>query len=157
MLEKHTLFVADTFVNDDPSAEQLASIALATEEVRRFGLPPKVAFFRTRTTGHPTAHLHARCARHDLFVAMAPDIECDGEIQGDAALSSDIRATALIGSNLTGEANILICPNLDAANILFNVLKMTGGHAGFHRTHFVGAAGTAHVLTHRPRFAGSST
>ena len=130
MLEKHTLFVADTFVNDDPSAEQLASIALAAaEEVRRFGLPPKVAFLSHSNYGssnRPSAR-KMRQAR-DLFVAMAPDIECDGEIQGDAALSSDIRATALIGSNLTGEANILICPNLDAANILFNVLKMTGGH-----------------------------
>ena len=150
MLEKHTLFVADTFVNDDPSAEQLASIALAAaEEVRRFGLPPKVAFLSHSNYGssnRPSAR-KMRQAR-DLFVAMAPDIECDGEIQGDAALSSDIRATALIGSNLTGEANILICPNLDAANILFNVLKMTGGHGVTIGPILLGAAGTAHVLTH---------
>ena len=150
MLEKHTLFVADTFVNDDPSAEQLASIALAAaEEVRRFGLPPKVAFLSHSNYGssnRPSAR-KMRQAR-DLFVAMAPDIECDGEIQGDAALSSDIRATALIGSSLTGEANILICPNLDAANILFNVLKMTGGHGVTIGPMLLGAAGTAHVLTH---------
>ena len=150
MLEKHTLFVADTFVNDDPSAEQLASIALAAaEEVRRFGLPPKVAFLSHSNYGssnRPSAR-KMRQAR-DLFVAMAPDIECDGEIQGDAALSNDIRATALIGSNLTGEANILICPNLDAANILFNVLKMTGGHGVTIGPILLGAAGTAHVLTH---------
>ena len=150
MLEKHTLFVADTFVNDDPSAEQLASIALAAaEEVRRFGLPPKVAFLSHSNYGssnRPSAR-KMRQAR-DLFVAMAPDIECDGEIQGDAALSSDIRATALIGSSLTGEANILICPNLDAANILFNVLKMTGGHGVTIGPILLGAAGTAHVLTH---------
>ena len=150
MLEKHTLFIADTFVNDDPSAEQLARIALAAaEEVRRFGLPPKVAFLSHSNYGSSNRP-SARKMRHarDLFVAMAPDIECDGEIQGDAALSSDIRHTALLGSSLTGEANILICPNLDAANILFNVLKMTGGHGVTIGPILLGAASTAHVLTH---------
>ena len=150
MLEKHTLFIADTFVNDDPSAEQLARIALAAaEEVRRFGLPPKVAFLSHSNYGSSNRP-SARKMRHarDLFVAMAPDIECDGEIQGDAALSSDIRHTALLGSSLTGEANILICPNLDAANILFNVLKMTGGHGVTIGPILLGAARTAHVLTH---------
>ena len=150
MLDKHTLFVADTFVNDDPSAEQLARIALAAvDEVRRFGLPPKVAFLSHSNYGssnRPSAR-KMRQAR-DLFVAIAPDIECDGEIQGDAALSNDIRNTALIGSSLTGEANILICPNLDAANILFNVLKMTGGHGVTIGPILLGAAATAHVLTH---------
>ena len=150
MLDKHTLFIADTFVNDDPSAEQLARIALAAvEEVRRFGLPPKVAFLSHSNYGssnRPSAR-KMREAR-DLFVAMAPDIECDGEIQGDAALSNDIRNSALIGSSLTGEANILICPNLDAANILFNVLKMTGGHGVTIGPMLLGAAATAHVLTH---------
>jgi len=150
MLDKHTLFIADTFVNDDPSAEQLARIALAAvDEVRRFGLPPKVAFLSHSNYGssnRPSAR-KMREAR-DLFVAMAPDIECDGEIQGDAALSNDIRNSALIGSSLTGEANILICPNLDAANILFNVLKMTGGHGVTIGPMLLGAAATAHVLTH---------
>jgi malate dehydrogenase (oxaloacetate-decarboxylating)(NADP+) len=149
MLEKHTLFVADTFVNEDPSAEQLASIALmAAEEVRRFGLPPKVAFLSHSNYGssnRPSAR-KMRQAR-DLFAAMAPDIECDGELQGDAALSGDIRHASLLDSSLTGEANILICPNLDSANILFNVLKMTGGHGVTVGPILLGAAATAHVLT----------
>ena len=149
MLEKHTLFVADTFVNEDPSAEQLASIALmAAEEVRRFGLPPKVAFLSHSNYGssnRPSAR-KMRQAR-DLFAAMAPDIECDGELQGDAALSGDIRHASLLDSSLSGEANILICPNLDAANILFNVLKMTGGHGVTVGPILLGAAATAHVLT----------
>jgi len=149
MLEKQTLFVADTFVNEDPSAEQLAGIALmAAEEVRRFGLPPKVAFLSHSNYGssnRPSAR-KMRLAR-DLFAAMAPDVECDGEMHGDAALSEDIRSHSLMEATLSGEANILICPNLDAANILFNVLKMTGGHGVTVGPILLGAADTAHVLT----------
>ncbi len=94
MLERHTLFIADTFVNEDPSAEQLASIALmATHEVRRFGLPPKVAFLSHSSYGS-SSRASARKMRlaRDLFKAMAPEVECDGELQGDAALSEDIRS-----------------------------------------------------------------
>ena len=149
MLEKHTLFIADTFVNEDPSAEQLASIALmAADEVRRFGLPPKVAFLSHSNYGssnRPSAR-KMRLAR-DLFAAMAPDVECDGELHGDAALSEDIRSASLMETTLTGEANILMCPNLDAANILFNVLKMTGGHGVTVGPILLGAAASAHVLT----------
>ncbi len=149
MLDRHTLFIADTFVNEDPSAEQLASIALmATQEVRRFGLPPRVAFLSHSNYGS-SSRASARKMRlaRDLFKAMAPEVECDGELQGDAALSEDIRHAALLDGTLTGEANILICPNLDAANILFNVLKVTGGNGVTVGPILLGAAATAHVLT----------
>jgi malate dehydrogenase (oxaloacetate-decarboxylating)(NADP+) len=149
MLERHTLFIADTFVNEDPNAEQLASIALmATQEVRRFGLPPKVAFLSHSSYGS-SSRASARKMRlaRDLFKAMAPDVECDGELQGDAALSEDIRGANLLETTLTGEANILICPNLDAANILFNVLKVTGSNGVTVGPILLGAAATAHVLT----------
>ncbi len=151
MLPTRTLFIADTFVNENPSAEQLANIALmATVEVRRFGLPPKVAFLSHSNYGS-SKHASARKMREarDIFVKLAPDVECDGELHGDAALSQKIRDTALLGheSSLTGEANILICPNLDAANILFNVLKMTGGEGITVGPILLGAAGTAHVMT----------
>ncbi|SFB69593.1 malate dehydrogenase (oxaloacetate-decarboxylating)(NADP+) [Polaromonas sp. OV174] len=149
MLEKHTLFIADTFVNDEPSAEQLASIALmAAEEVRRFGLPPKVAFLSHSNYGsskRPSAR-KMRQAR-ELFSKMAPDVECDGEMHGDAALSEDIRRLSLMDTTLTGAANILICPNLDAANILFNVLKITGGEGITVGPILLGAAATVHILT----------
>ena len=148
MLPKHTIFIADTFVNEDPSAEQLASIALmAAEEVRRFGLPPKVAFLSHSNYGSSrrASALKMRRAR-DLFAQMAPDIECDGEMHGDAALSEDIRRNSLMDSTLTGEANILICPNLDSANILFNVLKVTGGDGVTVGPILLGAAATAHIL-----------
>ena len=83
----------------------------------------------------------------ELFVRAAPDIECDGELHGDAALSESIRAHSLLDSTLHGSANVLICPNLDAANILFNVLKTTGGHGTTIGPILLGAAGAAHVLT----------
>jgi malate dehydrogenase (oxaloacetate-decarboxylating)(NADP+) len=87
-----------------------------------------------------------RLAR-DLFMKMAPDIECDGEMHGDAALSEEVRRKALPDSPLTGEANLLICPNLDAANILFNVLKMTGSNGVTVGPILMGAEGQAHILT----------
>jgi malate dehydrogenase (oxaloacetate-decarboxylating)(NADP+) len=149
MLEQHTLFIADTFVNEEPSAEELADIALmAAAEVRRFGLPPKVAFLSHSIFGSSTrpSALRMRAAR-DLFVQMAPEIECDGEMQGDAALSAEVRRGYLPDSPLTGSANLLVLPNLDAANILFNVLKMTGGHGVTVGPILLGAALPAHILT----------
>ncbi|BDT66956.1 NADP-dependent malic enzyme [Comamonadaceae bacterium OS-1] len=151
MLEKHTLFITDAFVNEDPSAEQLASIAvMAADEVARFGLPPKVAFLSHSNYGssdRPSAR-KMRTA-HELFKAMAPDIESDGELQGDAALSQPMREAALLDAetNLHGEANLLVCPNLDAANILFNVLKVTGGNGVTVGPILLGAAASAHILT----------
>nr|MDP2191037.1 NADP-dependent malic enzyme [Rhodoferax sp.] len=149
MLEKHTLFIADTFVNEDPDAAQLASIALmAADEVRRFGLPPKVAFLSHSMYGSSNrkSAVKMRLA-HELFCQMAPDVECDGELHGDAALSQDMRRAALMDSKLHGEANLLVCPNLDAANILFNVLKMTSGHGVTVGPILLGASASAHVLT----------
>ena len=84
---------------------------------------------------------------YQLFARMAPDVECDGEMHGDAALSESTRRNALMDSKLEGEANILICPNLDAANILFNVLKITGGHGVTVGPILLGAAASAHVIT----------
>ena len=148
-LEKRTVFITDTNVNEDPSAELLASIALmAAEEVRRFGLPPKVAFLSHSNYG-TSSRSSARKMRmaRDLFAQMAPDIECDGEMHGDAALSEEVRRTALPESTLTGEANLLVCPNLDSAHILYNVLKMTGANGITVGPILLGAAGSAHVLT----------
>src|SRR5262249_7386761 len=129
MLDKFTLFIADAFVNEDPDAEQLADIAAAAvEEVQRFGVPPQVAFVSHSMFGssqRPSARkMRQACA---IFRQRMPDIEADGEMHGDAALSEEVRKSFLPESALTGAANVLILPNLDSANILFNVLKMTGG------------------------------
>jgi malate dehydrogenase (oxaloacetate-decarboxylating)(NADP+) len=149
MLQERTLFIADTYVNEDPSAELLASIAvMAAEEVRRFGLPAKVAFLSHSNFGS-SGRASARKMRlaRDLFARMAPDVECDGEMQGDSALSEAVRQSSLMDSTMRGEANLLICPNLDAANILFNVLKMTGGHGITVGPMLLGAGRPVHVLT----------
>ncbi len=150
MLPEHTLFIADTYINDAPDAEQLARIALAAaEEVQRFGLPPKVAFLSHSNYGTSTrpSALKMRAA-HERFRALAPHIESDGELHGDAALSDTVRANAgLAYSALTGSANVLICPNLDAANILFNVLKTTSGQGMTIGPILLGAAASVHILT----------
>jgi malate dehydrogenase (oxaloacetate-decarboxylating)(NADP+) len=149
IMDQQTLFITDTFVNELPSAEELASIAqMAAEEVQRFGLPPKVAFLSHSMFGssnRPSAK-RMRAAR-DLFVARAPQIECDGEMQGDAALSESVRDARLPDSTLKGAANVLVMPNLDAANILFNVLKVSSGHNVTVGPILLGAAAPAHILT----------
>ncbi|MBO9689317.1 MAG: NADP-dependent malic enzyme [Mitsuaria chitosanitabida] len=149
MLEQRTLFIADTFVNEDPTAEELADIASqAAEELQRFGLPPKVAFLSHSMFGsskRPSA-LKMRQAR-DLFAARHPDIECDGEMHGDAALSEDVRHTFLPDSTLSGSANLLVLPTLDAANILFNVLKVVSGQGVTVGPILLGAKRPVHILT----------
>jgi len=136
-------------VNETPSAEELAEIAwMAAQEVQGFGLPPKVAFLSHSNFGTSSrgSARKMRLAR-DLFARLAPDIECDGEMHGDCALSDDIRHTALPESSLNGEANLLICPNLDAAHILYNVVKMTSAYGVTVGPILLGAAQSAHVLT----------
>ncbi|HLO96087.1 MAG TPA: NADP-dependent malic enzyme, partial [Burkholderiaceae bacterium] len=149
MLEQHTLFLTDTFVNEDPSAEQLAEIAaMAAEEMRRFGLPPKVAFLSHSMFGSSKRASAQKMRRaRELFVQHAPDVECDGEMHGDAALSESVRATFLPDSTLKGAANLLVLPSLDAANILFNVLKITSGQGVTVGPMLLGAARPVHILT----------
>jgi malate dehydrogenase (oxaloacetate-decarboxylating)(NADP+) len=148
MTEQRTLFIADTYVNDEPSAQLLAEIAtMAVREVQRFGLPPKVAFLSHSSYGssnRPSAQKmrHAR----DLFVAANPGVACDGELQGDAALNEAVRKSYLPDTTLDGSANVLICPNLDSANILYNVLKTTNSHGVTIGPILMGAASPVHIL-----------
>ncbi|MEJ7136892.1 NADP-dependent malic enzyme [Amphibiibacter pelophylacis] len=149
MLEGRTIFITDTYVNDQPDAALLAGIArMAAAEVQNFGFPARVAFLSHSNFGssrRPSA-IKMRQAR-DLFRQSCPDIECDGEMHGDAALSEALRQTALPSTTLSGEANLLVCPNVDAANILFNVVKMTAGHGVTVGPMLLGTAAPAHVLT----------
>jgi len=149
MLDKHTLFIADTYVNSDPSAEQLARIAkMAVEEVRRFGIVPKVAFLSHSNYGSSQRASAVKMREAwQQFAAMCPDVESDGEMHGDAALSESIRKSNLMDSMLQGEANVLICPNVDAANILYNVLKVLAGDGKTVGPILLGAAKPAHVMT----------
>jgi malate dehydrogenase (oxaloacetate-decarboxylating)(NADP+) len=129
LLPNRTLFVCDTYVNRNPSAEQLAGIArLAADAVRRFGLVPKVALLSHSNFGGDDSK-SARKMREALrlLIARAPELEVDGEMHGDSALSEAIRHRVHPDSTLKGEANLLVMPNLDAANIAFNLLKVAGG------------------------------
>jgi malate dehydrogenase (oxaloacetate-decarboxylating)(NADP+) len=129
LLPNRTLFICDTYVNRNPSADELVEIArLAADEVRRFGLVPKVALVSHSNFGSDDSK-SARKMREarQLLAKRVPGLEVDGEMHGDAALSEAIRSRVHPDSALKGEANLLIMPNLDAANISFNLLKITSG------------------------------
>jgi malate dehydrogenase (oxaloacetate-decarboxylating)(NADP+) len=149
LLERRTLFICDTYVNENPTAEQIAEMALmATEEMRRFGITPKVALLSHSNFGSsdsPAARKMAEAAQ--MLAKMAPDLEVEGEMHGDAALSEEIRTRAFPESRLKGEANLLVMPNLDAANIAFNLLKVTGGEGITVGPILLGAARPVHILT----------
>jgi malate dehydrogenase (oxaloacetate-decarboxylating)(NADP+) len=149
VLSQRTLFIADTYVNHDPSAEEVASITmLAAEEIRRFGIAPKAALLSHSSFG-TSNHPQAKKMRDALAMinAIDPDLEVDGEMHGDAALSEAIRSNALPNSRLKGEANLLVMPTLDAANIAFNLLKTASAHNVTLGPILLGVAKPAHILT----------
>ena len=149
MMPNRTVFIADTYVNVDPSPDELAEITLlAADEMRRFGLTPKVALLSHSSFGsstHPSARkMQAALA---LLNAMDPDLEVEGEMHGDAALSEEVRLGAFPNSRLKGEANLLIMPTLDAANIAFNLLKAAAGSGVTLGPILLGVAKPVHILT----------
>jgi malate dehydrogenase (oxaloacetate-decarboxylating)(NADP+) len=149
LLAKRTLFITDTYVNEDPSVEQLAEITvMAAEEVKRFGVVPRIALLSHSNFGSDDSPSALKMSRaRDLVEKLAPDLEVEGEMHGDAALSESIRNHVHPDSRLKGEANLLIMPNLDAANISFNLLKMTGGEGVTVGPILLGAAKAVHILT----------
>jgi malate dehydrogenase (oxaloacetate-decarboxylating)(NADP+) len=149
MLPKHTLFICDTHVNLDPSAEQVAEMTmLAAEEMRRFGLIPKVALLSHSNFGsHEDASARKMSHARELLETLAPELEVEGEMHGDAALSESLRTAAFPDNRLKGVANLLIMPNLDAANIAYNLLKMTGGDGITIGSILLGANKSVHILT----------
>jgi malate dehydrogenase (oxaloacetate-decarboxylating)(NADP+) len=149
MLPRRTVFICDTYVNFDPTAEQVAEMAiLAAEEISRFGLTPKVALLSHSGFGAadtPTSRkMRAALA---LVENAAPGIEIDGEMQGDAALSEEIRRQVSPHSRLRGDANLLVMPTLDAANIAFNLLKTAAGDGITVGPILLGSARSVHILT----------
>jgi len=143
------VFIADTYVNPDPTAEQLTEITLlAADEMKRFGITPKVALLSHSSFGTselPSAKKMQRTLA--LVTAADPSLEIDGEMQGDAALSESVRKVVMPNSRLTGDANLLIMPTLDAANIAFNLLKAAAGGGVTLGPILLGVAKAAHVLT----------
>jgi malate dehydrogenase (oxaloacetate-decarboxylating)(NADP+) len=149
LLPKGTVFICDTYVTFDPTAEQIAeSTVLAAEEIRRFGITPKAAMLSHSSFGGgdtPTANKMR--AALDLVRELAPGLEIDGEMQGDMALSEEIRRRALPDNRLKGAANLLVMPNLDAANISFNLLKAAAGDGITVGPILLGAAKPVHIIT----------
>ncbi len=149
LLPRHTLFVCDTYVNEDPDAGLLADLTLmAADEVRRFGVAPKVALLSHSNFGSVPTDATRKMARAlEIIRARAPELEVDGEMHGDAALNEKIRNRLYPGSRLKGEANLMIMPNVDAANIAFNLLKETNGDGITVGPILLGAAKPVHILT----------
>jgi malate dehydrogenase (oxaloacetate-decarboxylating)(NADP+) len=149
VLDKLTLFIADTYVNDQPSGPELAAITrMAATELRQFGLEPKVALLSHSSQGsseRPSAR-RMREARA-LLAQSAPDLAVVGEVHGDAALSQEIRDLYAIENGFAGSANLLVTPSLDSANILFNVLKVAAGKGVTVGPILLGAAKPVHILS----------
>jgi len=148
VMPTRSLFICDTFVNDDPDPEEIADTTmLAADEVRRFGIEPKVALLSHSSFGSSDSPSAVKMrAALSLLHERAPDLEIEGEMQGDAALDEDIRLALFPRSRLKGIANLLVCPSLDAANIAFNLLKVAadGLHVG---PMLLGTTRPAHILT----------
>jgi malate dehydrogenase (oxaloacetate-decarboxylating)(NADP+) len=145
---KGTFFLADTQVAAEPTAEEIAEMAaLAAAHVRRFGLLPKIALLSHSTFGsYETASARKMQAATELLAARHPELEVDGEMNGEAALNPLFRERALPHARLSGAANLLIMPNLDAANIAYQMIMMLADALPVGPI-LVGAARPAHVLT----------
>jgi malate dehydrogenase (oxaloacetate-decarboxylating)(NADP+) len=149
MLENRTLFICDTYVNPNPSAEQLAEMTQqAAEAVKNFGLTPKVALLSHSSFGSEDTESAAKMRKTwRLLQEQAPHLEVEGEMHGDAALDESIRNQVFPNSKLKGAANLLIMPTLDAANIAFNLLKVTSGSGVTVGPILLGANKPVHILT----------
>jgi len=149
MLPGRQVFLVDTHVNLDPTAEELCEITvMAAEEMRRFGVQPKAALLSHSnfgTSDHPSAVKMRRALA--LLREQAPWLEVDGEMHGDLALDAAARSANMPRSTLTGEANLLVLPNIDAANIAYNLLKTAAGGGIAIGPVLLGAAKPVHILT----------
>ncbi|MBK9346372.1 MAG: NADP-dependent malic enzyme [Burkholderiales bacterium] len=149
MLPNRQVFLVDTHVNYDPTAEQLAEITvMAAEEMLRFGIQPKVALLSHSNFGsssQPSAEKMRRVL--SLLQATAPWLEVDGEMHGDVALNGETRAKLIPNSHLKGDANLLVFPCMDAANISYNLLKTAAGGNTAIGPILLGCAQPVHILT----------
>ncbi|NMG30132.1 NADP-dependent malic enzyme [Aromatoleum evansii] len=148
-LPERTLFLADTYINYDPSPEQIVEMTLlAAEEMARFGISPKVALLSHSSFGSadsPTAEKMRAALR--LLHERHPELEVEGEMHGDAALDAELRLRIFPNARMRDAANLLIFPTLDAANIAFNLLKTAAGEGMTVGPILLGAARPVHILT----------
>jgi len=149
VLPTRQLFIVDTHINYDPTAEELAQITLlAAAEMKSFNITPKVALLSHSNFG-TSNHASAIKMRKVLAILRetAPELEVDGEMHGDSALSDKIRMSVIKDTTLRSEANLLVMPNLDAANISYNLLKQSAGEGIAIGPILLGAAKSVHILT----------
>jgi malate dehydrogenase (oxaloacetate-decarboxylating)(NADP+) len=149
MLPARNIFICDTYVAEDPDAERIAEMTLlAAEEVRRFGITPKVALLSASNFGSAQIASSRKMQQAlERIRGLAPELEIDGEMHGDAALSEEIRLRVFPRTRLRGEANLFVMPTLDAANIAFNLLKTAAGGGVTIGPMLLGAARPVHILT----------
>ncbi|NMG02172.1 NADP-dependent malic enzyme [Azoarcus taiwanensis] len=144
-----TLFLADTYVNYDPTPEQVVEMTvLAAEEMQRFGIEPKIALLSHSSFGtaeSPTADKMRKALQ--ILHARHPELEVEGEMHGDAALDAELRTSIFPNARMRDEANLLIFPTLDSANIAFNLLKTAAGEGMTIGPILLGAAKPVHILT----------
>jgi malate dehydrogenase (oxaloacetate-decarboxylating)(NADP+) len=149
MLPDRQVFIVDTHVNYDPTAEQLAEITMmAAHEMQRFGVKPKAALLSHSNFGssqNPSAIKMRQTL--EILRVQAPWLEVDGEMHGDVALDEAARKSIMPNNTLTGEANLLVMPNIDAANIAYNLLKTAAGGNIAIGPVLLGAAKPVHILT----------
>ncbi len=148
LMQDRNIFIADTYIHEDPTAEQLAEMTvLAADQLRHFNITPRVALVSHSNFGTSDRESAVKMRRvYELLTEMNVDFDFDGEMQGDAALDEHIRANDLPSSNLKGSANLLILPTLDSANIAFNLLKTATGSASIGPI-LLGASKPVHILT----------
>lgn len=149
ILPDRQLMIVDTHVNENPSAEQLAEITvMAAEEMRRFGLSPRAALLSHSNFGSSNSESAKKMrAALALVQQTAPDLEVDGEMHGDVALDSSLLKKMMPDSPLKGDANLLVMPNMDSANIAYNLLKVTAGNGVAVGPILLGCAKPVHILT----------
>jgi malate dehydrogenase (oxaloacetate-decarboxylating)(NADP+) len=143
------VFIVDTHVNLNPSAAELAEIVrLAAEQLQAFGLAPKVALLSHSNFGSSKAPSALKMRETlKLLHERHPGLEVDGEMHGDCALDEHARRAILADSTLHGSANLLVCPDLDSANIAYNLLKSAAGQNIAIGPILLGCAAPAHILT----------
>ena len=148
ILDRGTYFLCDPYVSHDPTAEQIADMTvLAADEVRRFGIEPKVALLsHSNFGGRPSPTANKMREALESLREHAPTLEVDGEMHADAALSEQIRKARFPGSTLKGAANLLVMPNMDAAHISLNMLKMLADGITVGPI-LLGMAAPAHIVT----------
>ncbi|MDH3581039.1 MAG: NADP-dependent malic enzyme [Hyphomicrobiales bacterium] len=148
ILSRGPYFLADTYISANPTAEEIAEMAILTaNHVQRFGIIPRIALLSHSNFGSADTKTARRMRRAvEILRETAPDLEVDGEMHGDAALNVEYRERLFPGSRLTGEANVLIMPDLDAANISYQLIKVLADALPVGPI-LLGAARPAHILT----------